>query len=513
MKFKRGVSPAVATILLISVTLAAAGTLYYLVSDAQRTRDQGEAAIPQDLRIETCTYNGLDTRLYVRNPESKAIDTGYINGLIRGNLSKYFVAGREVVNPSETFIVQLNHQLLDEKQVTLRAEKIEENYLCRPEREYSEPHNSAPDCSTDTYRGSGTDSDPYLITNDWQLQCTNQTLNTEVHYALTDNIDATGTEEWHNGSGFIPIGNSGRSSGNCNAPPYNGFEGSFDGRNHVIKGLHLNHTKRTTNGLFGFAESARIGNLTLEGGKNFGSSGFSGGYGCTGGLVGHTTGELDISNVASSMDVEDTTSGSVATGGIGGFIQGPSEITESYVDAKIDGNNLVGGITGISSGVEIRRSYFSGALKGVNSVGGITGMAWLGGNLIENSYSRGRIVGNDEVGGLIGANGVGFAENNISKSFSAAKISGNNYVGGIAGKNGASSIINQTYWDVEATGQNSVTGTNSGTVVNADGFLTESMQGEEAVENMQALDFEKTWITREISDYYPFLSWRVKQNG
>jgi len=48
--------------------------------------------------------------------------------------------------------------------------------------------------------GSGTEDDPYLIENVYQLQDMKENLS--AHYKLVTDIDATETEGWNDGKGF-----------------------------------------------------------------------------------------------------------------------------------------------------------------------------------------------------------------------------------------------------------------------------------------------------------------------
>src|SRR5690606_22748685 len=98
--------------------------------------------------------------------------------------------------------------------------------------------------------GSGTQEDPYLIHDVYELQAMKDNLN--AHYALAKDIDASATVNWNDGAGFEPIGTS-------SSP----FRGSFDGRGHKITGLYINRESTSNVGLFGYADSARIQNVGL----------------------------------------------------------------------------------------------------------------------------------------------------------------------------------------------------------------------------------------------------------
>ncbi len=88
--------------------------------------------------------------------------------------------------------------------------------------------------------GSGTEVDPYIITDVDQLQEMNNEL--DAWYELGNNIDASGTSGWNGGAGFVPIGSE-----------VNKFTGHFDGKGHTITGLFVNR-RINDKGLFGYTD-------------------------------------------------------------------------------------------------------------------------------------------------------------------------------------------------------------------------------------------------------------------
>ena len=93
--------------------------------------------------------------------------------------------------------------------------------------------------------GSGTAGDPYIITMVGQLQ--EMENNLTAHYALGNDIDASGTVGWNSGAGFLPIGDS-----------TNMFTGSLDGRGHKITNLFINRGGTDYVGLFGYVGSGGV---------------------------------------------------------------------------------------------------------------------------------------------------------------------------------------------------------------------------------------------------------------
>ena len=98
--------------------------------------------------------------------------------------------------------------------------------------------------------GSGTETDPYIITNVDELQAMRDDLS--AHYQLGNDMDATATAGWFEGAGFEPVGTDS-----------NSFTGVFDGKGYVITGLYINRPSDLYVGLFGFVRGAEIRNVGL----------------------------------------------------------------------------------------------------------------------------------------------------------------------------------------------------------------------------------------------------------
>ena len=98
--------------------------------------------------------------------------------------------------------------------------------------------------------GSGTSTEPYVITTVEQLQEMQNDL--AAYYVLGNDIDAFVTSSWNGGEGFEPVGGD--------ATP---FTGIFDGYGHMITGLFIYRPSVGTVGLFGYIENAEIKNIGL----------------------------------------------------------------------------------------------------------------------------------------------------------------------------------------------------------------------------------------------------------
>jgi len=180
--------------------------------------------------------------------------------------------------------------------------------------------------------GEGTEEDPYLIADVYQLQSIRGDV--DAHYALTEDIDASRVEDWNVGSGFKPI---------------DSFTGTFDGRGYTINDLYINRTLGNNIGLFGrLAKDGEIRNVGLK-----------------------------DANIRGSRYV-----GSVVGSNKGGTVH------ESWAEGNIESTSgflsTAGGLIGDNEGV-ISNSYFSDGEVKAEWVGGLVGGNKYSGK-VENSF-------------------------------------------------------------------------------------------------------------------------------
>lgn len=381
--------------------------------------------------------------------------------------------------------------------------------------------------------GNGTATDPYRIGTAGELQAMRGNLT--AHYALANDIDASGTAGWNAGKGFDPIGAG------------SGFNGTFDGNGHVITDLTIARPGDENVGLFGQVESAgRVTNVTLLDvnvtgnnymgglvGANYGvvsnasaNGTITGTGGDVGGLVGDNYGT--ISNAAVRGVVNG--SGSYVGGMVGETL---ATVTNSTVDATVTGADYVGGLAGYSA-TPISNSSANGTVSGDGDIGGLVGSSYgsisrssantvvygtgssVGGLVgdnnapISNSSASGFVNGTSSLGGLVGFNGGNVSNawtnatvtgsgsrvgglvgwnygGNVTLAYASGEVSGSSLVGGLVGNNTTSGRITNAYWDVNATNQ---TISDGGT-----GLTTAQMSGSAARTNMTGFDFRITWRT------------------
>ena len=322
--------------------------------------------------------------------------------------------------------------------------------------------------------GTGTESDPYQISDVDELQYMN--LDLTAHYILVNDIDALETSEWNAGAGFLPVGNS----------PTNSFTGAFDGDGYTISDLFIDKTTQYT-GLFGFAHGASIHDVTLEdvdisGGLETGAlvgrhrtdsemsncsvTGSVTGTNEIGGLVGRNVAYSTISDCSATCEV----SGNNMVGGLVGYNWNSATISNSNATCNVDGNWYVGGLVGYSSSGNLGRSTISNSsatstVSGSSNIGGLVGRntnstisgstadgnvkgtGWGAGGLvgasyigtISNCHAAGNVVIPEDAGGL-----AGYVDNSnvITDCYATGDVSGNWYVGGLVSENVSSQISN-----------------------------------------------------------------------
>lgn len=279
-------------------------------------------------------------------------------------------------------------------------------------------------------KGSGTSTDPYVITTPRELaylsKAVNSDLNingkhkhTNLYFKLGANIDLSGLE-------WTPIGTQSKP-----------FQANFNGNNFVVYNIKIS-SGSDYSGLFGYVSNSKISNLKVEGNIKASSS-----KKYIGGVVGHAT-NSEFSSIVNDVVIEATNSNE-NVGGIIGYGD-TIKITKSYNLETISGYNNVGGLIGyVDKSITISHSYNKGKIKGNDSVGGLVGRFSYSkpNNGVVNvtySYNKGVIEGKYDVGGVIGRitnryNGELIKLSlTINYLYNKANIQGSSNVGGIIGQ-------------------------------------------------------------------------------
>lgn len=205
--------------------------------------------------------------------------------------------------------------------------------------------------------------------------------------------------------------------------------GTFEGNNHIIKGIYINNDK-SFQGLFG--NSNAIKNLTIK------DSYIKGGL-LVGGIVARIR-QGEINNCHNvNTTIESIRDDLCYSGGIVGQMSASTGIYNCTNSGEIKGNGSnLGGITGSTlSGVTIGNCTNKGNIEGgtKSCYGGITGLANARGCII-GCTNKGDVTGCNSVGGIAGEN-AGSIDNCVNEG----NINTDTYqAGGIAGVSGAEKI-------------------------------------------------------------------------
>jgi hypothetical protein len=381
---------------------------------------------------------------------------------------------------------------------------------------------TAPNCSTVTYEGTGTEQTPYEVGTVDQLQCMSEDL--DARYEQTTDINAAETAAWAGGSGFEPVGTQSFGSR---------FTGTLDGNGYSITGLVIDRPAADTTGLVGYAGNdanitgVRLANASVTGADSVGGLVGTNGFGATvrassvtgriegtddvGGLVGTNGGAVGGSDTGGRVEGRSFVGGLVGANNRDGAVRG------SNTTARVDGGSFVGGLVGDNPG-GVRESYATGRVTGGSTVAGLVGE---NGGSVRRSYATGRVNGSSfSVGGLVAINdadavvsesyatgrvvsrfgdAAGLVSLNnglIRDSYAVGRVTGGGSTGGLVGTSDGGEVRG-SYWDRQTTEQNESAG--------GVGRSTDQMTGAAARQGLSAFDFGSTWVVTR-PDAYPTLS-------
>ncbi len=195
--------------------------------------------------------------------------------------------------------------------------------------------------------------------------------------------------------------------------------------------------------------------------------------------VGGLVGTIDDDPQKDSLIINSYASGDVSgtddVGGLVGEIYVSGHIYYSYATGNVTGTSSnVGGLVGLAKEAVISTSYATGNVGSINSnnVGGLVGRVYSS-SFITTSFATGNVQGSDAMGGLVGnlmnytdrAGNILKDSPEIHNSYSTGLVSGGTNLGGLVGQGAASTVINNSYWASDASGQVAALG-------NDDGVLT-----------------------------------------
>ncbi len=335
--------------------------------------------------------------------------------------------------------------------------------------------------------GDGTSVNPYQITNWTALN--EIRLNYTAYYILMNNLSSETSDYAGIGNNWLPIGNS----TSVGRQPIYSFAGTFDGQNYTISNLNSSTANSVIHGgLFGYARYHTIKNIRLTNCYIKSSA-------TAGGILGSgTSTPQNLTNVY----VENCTIYGTKTGGVVGV----SAIYANYlmsVNNSVYGTDDTGGVIGSISSLSIYNSYSTGGLANSTAkAGGFVGFINNpSAGTVQNCYSTTNATGATYVGGFVGWDEAG----NIYDAFAGGKVTGvgTAVVGGFSGQFYGAFGVNNSYWDINTTGQTTSQPTKA--LQNATGYTTLQMQDKA---NFPYWNIAET--TTDLNNGYPYLAFQNK---
>lgn len=322
-------------------------------------------------------------------------------------------------------------------------------------------------------------SNEYNIIEDWYDL--NQIRNDlDSHYVLANDLDkdSDGYDELikDNSDGWQPIGSA----------KHNSFSGTFDGNGSSISDLYIIDRSRNT-GFFdrivdkGDVKNVEILNSVVEGKSNVGI------------LAGSNNGH--ITNVSISGNV----SGDNGIGGLVGYNDEHGIIKNTNTEVKVLNTSInTGGLVGRCFG-KINNSYSQGEVQGTENVGGLIGFN-DDGTILTDSYSNVSVQGSTNIGGLIGING-----GDVRRTYTISEVHGTENTGGLIGNNRYFGYVTSSLWNLNTTLQNESEGGRGKTSTELKKFETYQNLGWNITEiKNDEINKKYTWNIKNES--YPFLS-------
>ncbi|MBI9032259.1 T9SS type A sorting domain-containing protein [bacterium] len=254
-----------------------------------------------------------------------------------------------------------------------------------------------------------------------------------------------------------------------------------------------------TGGLIGYQ---RGGDLEEEFTNCYSTGNVSGSY-QVGGLVGLSFGIYGNCYATGNVSGSSRVGGLIGNQGSPGW--GYSGVRNCYATGNVDGDdNDVGGLIGFQYTGTTSNSYATGDISGSSLVGGLVGI--LSSGTVNNSYATGNVNG-DYAGGLIGYLWTGGIASN---SYATGGVTGSSHVGGLIGFLN-SGTVNNSFWDIETSGQTTSAGGSDATGLTTQQMKTPAIfvDADWSVVGFNA-DIDGDWFFNpSINDLYPALSWQV----
>lgn len=122
---QKGVTPVVAVVLLMLITVAAAGTLWALIGDQQEAVEDSAPEISLDvdhINFESCWHENGETHIAVRNEATGEIDNSMIDAEVDGAPQDVSLDPEGLIAPHHTFHAEIDEEVEAGQEVALWME-------------------------------------------------------------------------------------------------------------------------------------------------------------------------------------------------------------------------------------------------------------------------------------------------------------------------------------------------------------------------------------------------------
>ena len=290
--------------------------------------------------------------------------------------------------------------------------------------------------------GTGTESDPYLISTARQLAGLAYNVNNGTNYSgiyFEQTADINLSAYWWDAIGTY-----------TSSSDYNEFAGHYNGGGYTVSGVFTqagSDSNYSYQGLFGYVRGASSTDMAEISNVGVIDSNIQG-YRYVAGIAGYAY----YTNITNCYNTSSVSGSSLCVGGVVGYNRS-STVSNSYNTGSVtsSGQN-VGGVVGYNYSSTVSNSYNTGSVTGSSSnVGGV-----VGGNdtsSVSNSYNTGLVTSSIyNVGGIVGQNSSSTVSNSYNTGDVTSTYTGTyGYVGGVAGYNSSSITNSYNTGDVTAS--------------------------------------------------------------
>lgn len=163
MKSRKGVTSIIATALLVGITVATAATLTTVVQNTGKDIKSTESVdlSQEDLNVEQCYTNGVETNLSIRNTGDEAANLSRLGVLVNSSEKDYSFS-QVIANPSETFTLTIQDELQPRERVTVVSGEDQLTYRCLEVSETTVPAGNSDGTTTGELLERGGETIPAL---------------------------------------------------------------------------------------------------------------------------------------------------------------------------------------------------------------------------------------------------------------------------------------------------------------------------------------------------------------